>query len=665
MKSSKRRSIVPAISLMLSLMLGGVAGSQTSQSTGVVTVPRLVNFSGSATDARGKGLPGAAGVTFAIYREQHDGAPLWMETQNVNADAKGNFTVQLGATKSEGLPLDLFSSGEARWLGVRINGGEEQPRVLLLSVPYALKAADAETLGGLPLSAFVLAAPTSGSVMNSGTAASPYSSATSAATSNVTTTGGTVNALPLFTTGTNVQSSALSQTGSGATARIGIGTAAPTTTLDIHGGAAVRGTLVLPASGVATAAAGKSSEPVNLAASSFSSATAAAVGQTFQLKVEPANNNTATPGSTLNLLYGSGANAPAETGLRIGPKGIIAFAPGQTFPGGNGSVTSVGLAAPATDFTVTGSPVTTAGTLKFAWNVAPTSASTANAIVKRDATGSFNAGAIAASLGVSGLSAAAGTPAVSGGNSGGGYGVYGVATGTTGQGVYGESFGTANANGLGPDGVHGVTHSSAGAGVAGLSDGAGGLGIYGQGIGYGVYGIAAASSKFLLASGTGVYGTSFSGNGVQGVSGSGPGVSASSGSGYGVSATSTNGNAYYAGGNATQDRASGGWAKAMVQVGTAHTVNRCFNSTLLGAAATTPPCGFGISYDSEVGVTIDFGFEVDDRFYSATMATCQCGTLIPDLFATPSSTNVNQIRVGVYQAGTSNQILANWYLIVY
>src|SRR3990170_1578308 len=34
---------------------------------------------------------------------------------------------------------------------------EEQPRILLVSVPYALKAADAETLGGKPASAFVLA----------------------------------------------------------------------------------------------------------------------------------------------------------------------------------------------------------------------------------------------------------------------------------------------------------------------------------------------------------------------------------------------------------------------------------------------------------------------------------------------------------------------------
>lgn len=54
--------------------------------------------------------------------------------------------------------MDLFASGESRWLGVQANlpGEVEQPRALLVSVPYALKAADAETLGGKPLAAFVL-----------------------------------------------------------------------------------------------------------------------------------------------------------------------------------------------------------------------------------------------------------------------------------------------------------------------------------------------------------------------------------------------------------------------------------------------------------------------------------------------------------------------------
>jgi hypothetical protein len=61
---------------------------------------------------------------------------------------------------------------------------------------------------------------------------------------------------------------------------------------------------------------------------------------------------------------------------------------------GTGSVSSVGLSAPSSDFAVSGSPVTGTGMLNFVWNVAPTSASTPNAIVKRDASGDFNANII-------------------------------------------------------------------------------------------------------------------------------------------------------------------------------------------------------------------------------------------------------------------------------
>lgn len=152
----KRTNTLLAV-FVLTLIYAGPTFAQNSDAASNI-VPRLVNYSGKAVDGDGRSISGTAGVTFAIYSEQTGGSPLWLETQNIQADGKGNFTAQLGATKSEGLPLDLFTSGEARWLGVRINGGEEQPRVLLLSVPYALKAADAQTLGGLPASAFVLAA---------------------------------------------------------------------------------------------------------------------------------------------------------------------------------------------------------------------------------------------------------------------------------------------------------------------------------------------------------------------------------------------------------------------------------------------------------------------------------------------------------------------------
>jgi hypothetical protein len=131
--------------------------AQETSTSNAVAVPHLVRFSGLVKDAAGQPLSGTVGITFALYRDQEGGAPLWLETQNVATDNNGHYTVSLGATKVDGLPVELFTSGEARWLGVQPDGHSEQLRVLLLSVPYALKAADAETVGGLPPSAFVLA----------------------------------------------------------------------------------------------------------------------------------------------------------------------------------------------------------------------------------------------------------------------------------------------------------------------------------------------------------------------------------------------------------------------------------------------------------------------------------------------------------------------------
>ena len=239
--------------------------------------------------------------------------------------------------------------------------------MLLLSVPYALKAGDAATVGGLPPSAFVLAAPLSGT--GSGSGIEPTTVQGAPPPSGDITGTGTVDYLPLWDSTSDIISSVLYQKGTGKTAKIGINTITPASTLDVKGGGTVRGTLSLPSNGTATATAGKNSQPLNLAASAFNSTSSTAVNQTFQWQSEPVGNNTSTPSGTLNLLFGEGATKPSETGLNIASNGQIKFATGQTFPGtgtGDGTVTSV-----ATGLGLKGGPITTSGTLTIDTTVVP------------------------------------------------------------------------------------------------------------------------------------------------------------------------------------------------------------------------------------------------------------------------------------------------------
>jgi hypothetical protein len=325
----------------LALVSTFAGAQQAEMAASSVVVPRLVNFSGKAGDVGGKIMTGTVGVTFALYKDQEGGSPLWLETQNVQADAKGNYNVQLGATKAEGLPLDLFSSGEARWLGVTVNGGTEQSRVLLLSVPYALKAADAQTVGGLPPSAFVLANNLNHANAPAGT--TMVSETVDGVMQAVSGTG-TTDFLPLWTNSSGaLGNSVLFQSGAGTTAKIGINTTAPAVTLDVNGGENVHGVLNMPITGNATSSGGKNSQPLDLTASAFNSSSNAAVTQKFQWQTEPVGNNTASPSGALSLLFASGSAAPAETGLKINNKGQMTFASGQTFPIASGSVTDAML----------------------------------------------------------------------------------------------------------------------------------------------------------------------------------------------------------------------------------------------------------------------------------------------------------------------------------
>ena len=86
-------------SLIAGCLLLGAAAAQTPAGS---ALPRLVRFSGTAKDTGGNSMTGATGITFALYAEQTGGAPLWSETQNVQAGPDGRYSVLLGAAKSTG-----------------------------------------------------------------------------------------------------------------------------------------------------------------------------------------------------------------------------------------------------------------------------------------------------------------------------------------------------------------------------------------------------------------------------------------------------------------------------------------------------------------------------------------------------------------------------------
>jgi hypothetical protein len=198
-----------------------------------VSVPRTVRYSGFFHPANGLPLQPVEGVTMSIYREEQGGVPLWQETQNVNVDTEGRYSVLMGATLNDGMPLELFTAGEPRWLGVQFQrtGEVEQPRVLLTSVPYALKAADADTLGGQPASSYLLS-PAATATGTPSTTAPATTGAVPATKSPKPLTLGTSNFIGVFTDSTDLGNSVMYQLNG----LIGVGTTQPLISLDARTG---------------------------------------------------------------------------------------------------------------------------------------------------------------------------------------------------------------------------------------------------------------------------------------------------------------------------------------------------------------------------------------------------------------------------------------------
>ena len=350
-----------ACSLLLALLLSPftsfaqTSSSKTAAASAATDVPRLVKFSGTATDEAGKPITGVVGVTFALYQDQQGGAPLWVETQNVQADASGHYTAMLGASTSNGVPLEIFSSAEAHWVGTQTSGQQEQARVLLLSVPYALKAVDAETLGGLPASAFIHATQNLAG-------GPPGAKASASAPGTVPPAGvsgkGTRNFVPLWTGATTLGNSTIFETGG----NVGIGTKTPKAIVDVAGKAALGMQVTVPGSAAAingiatdpkagtTGVYGQSSSPIGNGVFGLNNATSSGAGVIGVASATSGSSSGVSGSSASTSGTGVRGNALATSGQNSGvlgdsssPSGIGVFGINSASSGGvavNGSATA-------------------------------------------------------------------------------------------------------------------------------------------------------------------------------------------------------------------------------------------------------------------------------------------------------------------------------------
>jgi len=301
-------------------------------------VPRLIQYSGVVKDAEGKPVTRSVGLTFSLYQFQEGGSPLWVETQTVQSDSQGHYTVLLGANSADGLPQDLFSSGSARWLGVQpaLPGAGEQARVLLVGVPYALKAADAETLGGKPASAYITtdtfnasgisgvsgglvpagATPVTASEQDRSTAAARRDGKKASSAGPLTPCSGitadgtaTANQVAKFTAGCIIHQSQLFDNGTD----VGVGTTSPAAKLDVNGNISGRDNLGLPQT------TSSSIGVITLGGSRFAHACCSTSSHNTFLGVNAGpvtgggNSNTATGFQALNALTSGFSNTAIGT----------------------------------------------------------------------------------------------------------------------------------------------------------------------------------------------------------------------------------------------------------------------------------------------------------------------------------------------------------------
>lgn len=108
-------------------------------------VPGTLNYQGQLSTATNVPVNATVSMTFSLYLTPTGGTALWSETLSVVV-SNGQYTTTLGKIT----PLTPSMFGTPAYLGIRVESDAEMsPRMAVSSTPFALKAEDALTVGGL------------------------------------------------------------------------------------------------------------------------------------------------------------------------------------------------------------------------------------------------------------------------------------------------------------------------------------------------------------------------------------------------------------------------------------------------------------------------------------------------------------------------------------
>jgi len=117
----------------------------------VSAFPQEINYQGYLTDAEGNPFNGSMAMTFRIWDAPGAGTQLWSESHAAVPLVEGIFSVVLGAS----VPITSEILDGERYLGITVGTDPEMsPRVRMTSSPFAIKAGDADALGGLSSTEF-------------------------------------------------------------------------------------------------------------------------------------------------------------------------------------------------------------------------------------------------------------------------------------------------------------------------------------------------------------------------------------------------------------------------------------------------------------------------------------------------------------------------------